>query len=166
MTWPEAVTAQPLTEDALDGIGQVLGRHGIPRVINAGLSQKWDRLVPPAAFERPMNLGLIRTAASDPQVRFLERHQRTHQFFVPTTPGRFLVAVAGAHPEAPQPGDLRVFLVDDGQGVCFAPGTWHSPLVVLDTAITFVTAMADSAIPDLDLRPIEPSVTVHLKESS
>lgn len=166
MTWPAHVIARPLTESSLDGIGQVLGRHGPPRAINAGLSHKWDRLVPPAAFDRPMNLGLLQTVSSEPQVRVLERHQRTHQFFMPTRPGRYLVAVAGDHPEAPAPRDLQVFLVDGDQGVCFDPGTWHSPLVVLEGLMTFVTAMADTADPDLDLRPIEPCVPVHLKECS
>jgi ureidoglycolate lyase len=52
-------------------------------------------------------------------------------------PQRFLVVVAPAGP-AFSPADLRCFMARAGQGVNYAAGTWHHPLIALDGGGDFV----------------------------
>lgn len=149
MNYP--LTAQPITARALDGQGHLLAPHAEPRTINGGLSQKWDRLLPPSAFEKPMNLGLIRTSPWGPHIPYLERHRYTHQLFMPTTPGRYCVVVGGDCSDGPQPGYLKALICEAGEGVSFSPGTWHCPLMPLDEPVLFLTAMRESPSPDIDI---------------
>lgn len=154
--------AQPLTMDLMKGQGHVLAPHGSPRSINGGLSQKWDRLLPPDAFEMPMNLGLIRTSPWGPRIPYVERHQYTHQLFMPTTAGRYCVVVGGDREDGPEPGDLRALICAAGEGVSFSPGTWHCPLMPLDEPLMFLTAMRQSESPDIDIHRLndQPEIQV------
>lgn len=143
-----------LTEDSLHGVGEVIAATGRPRILNGGASQKWDRLVPTEAFDGPMNLGLLRTRPGALQVTRLERHVHTHQFFVPMAPLPYVVVVAGNDPTGPNLDELAAFLCRGDAGVNFHPGTWHSPLIVVREAVTFLTAMRQSVVPDIDLREL------------
>lgn len=49
---------------------------------------------------------------------------------MPLLPQRFLVVVAAAGP-SPSPGQLQCFMARPGQGVNYAAGTWHHPLIAL-----------------------------------
>ena len=161
--FPSRVPVRPLSPDGLDGIGRVIGTHDRPRIINGGVSEKWDRLVPPEAFGHPMNLGILRTSPESLAVSRLERHLHTHQFFVPMAPLRYVVVVAGNDPAGPRADQLRAYLSDGTTGVDFHPGTWHSPLIPLDEPVPFVTAMRDTEVPDLDLRELDRPIALTLK---
>lgn len=71
------------------------------------------------------------------QLTVLERHPLGSQAFMPLSPNRYLVVVAGAGP-APAPTQLRCFQALPGQGVNFAPGTWHHPLLALQITSDFL----------------------------
>jgi ureidoglycolate lyase len=65
-------------------------------------------------------------------VRVVERHRLGSQAFMPLDREPFLVIVAAAAVgTTPQRQDLQCFLAQPGQGVNFARGTWHHPLVAL-----------------------------------
>ena len=66
----------------------------------------------------------------------LERHLLSSQTFLPLGEARFAVVVAPA--DAAGPGDLRAFLTDGQQGVHYAAGTWHHPLIALGRISDFV----------------------------
>lgn len=151
----QKLPVRPMTPQSLEGTGHVLAAHADPRPLNGGASVKWDRLMPPEAFDAPMNLGLIRTSPWGPRLTYLERHRHTHQFFMPVRRGRYCVVVGGNREDGPQRDDLQAFLCAAGEGVSFSPGTWHSPLMPLDEALMFLTAMRDSDIPDIELRQID-----------
>ena len=55
----------------------------------------------------------------------------------PLAPMRFLVVVALAGP-APRADQLRCFMAAPGQGVNYARGTWHHPLLALDAGGDFL----------------------------
>jgi ureidoglycolate lyase len=79
------------------------------------------------------------------QVRMLERHPLGSQAFMPLSGRPFLlvVAPAGAQVERSQ---LRAFLSNGCQGVNFAPGVWHHPLLALQAESDFlVVDRADPA---------------------
>lgn len=71
------------------------------------------------------------------RLSLLERHNRGSQAFVALAPRRFLVVVA---PPGPQPdlARLRCFVAAPGQGVNYAPGTWHHPLIAIDADTDFL----------------------------
>ena len=65
------------------------------------------------------------------QLQLVERHQLGSQCFLPLMRQRFLVVVAPPGP-APTPHELSCFMACAGQGVNYAAGTWHHPLIALD----------------------------------
>ena len=117
------------------------GSAGIPRTINEGFADRYDdlaqldtgreggRAVLSIFRAKPRSLPL--------QVRMVERHRLGSQAFVPLLPQRFLVIVAAAGP-APSPSQLRCFMTKPGQGVNYAAGTWHHPLIALDAGGDFL----------------------------
>lgn len=69
-------------------------------------------------------------------VEMMERHPLGSQAFMPLIEEPYLVVVARPGP-APGPDDLRAFLAQPGQGVNYAPGVWHHPLVALNRICDF-----------------------------
>lgn len=67
----------------------------------------------------------------------MERHTLGSQAFMPLGTMPFLVVVAESGP-APKVQDLRCFMVASGQGVNYARGTWHHPLIALEVPSTFL----------------------------
>ena len=70
-------------------------------------------------------------------VAMVERHPLSSQAFIPLAPARFLLVVA-APGDAPDPSALRVFVTDGSQGVNYARGTWHHPVLALDHVTDFL----------------------------
>ncbi len=62
-------------------------------------------------------------------IRMLERHPLGTQAFFPLSPEDWLVVVATG--ERPRADDLRLFRARGDQGVQYASGVWHHPLLVL-----------------------------------
>jgi ureidoglycolate lyase len=85
----------------------------------------------------------------------LERHPLGSQAFMPLSPCTFLVVVApgGAVPEL---AGMRCFLAAAGQGVNYARGTWHHPLLSLHQVCDFL--VIDRAGPGANLEeyPLAP----------
>lgn len=71
------------------------------------------------------------------KVETMERHPKASQAFIPTTGEPYLVVVAPAG-GAPTAADLRLFLAQGTQGVNYAPGVWHHPLLALNTVSDFI----------------------------
>jgi len=70
-------------------------------------------------------------------LRLLERHPLGSQAFMPLSPQAYLVVVAHAA-EKPDSGHLRCFRAAPGQGVNYARGTWHHPLIALHGLCDFL----------------------------
>ena len=71
------------------------------------------------------------------QVEVMERHPLGSQAFMPLSGLPYLVVVAPAG-AAPTLADLRVFLAQGQQGVNYAPGVWHHPLLALGEVSDFL----------------------------
>ena len=54
------------------------------------------------------------------------------------TPSKSSRPTAWAAGPAPSPTELRCFMTRPGQGVNYAAGTWHHPLIALDTGGDFL----------------------------
>ncbi len=130
------LAVQPLTAESFRPYGDVIEAGSAARrlSINGGTAERFDdlaRLDLTAAGGRPL-LSLFRAQARSLPLplQLIERHQQGSQAFMPLGGDAFLVIVAAAGP-APQPQDLRCFVAARGQGVNFAAGTWHHPLLAL-----------------------------------
>ncbi|MBB5751546.1 ureidoglycolate lyase [Prosthecomicrobium pneumaticum] len=134
--------AEKISEAAFAPFGTLIryaaddGRHYLPAVLEA---------TAPAAPA----LWINRIAAARPPVRIarLERHPFGAQSFVPLGGGRLLVTVcAAAANGAPDPGQMRAFVVPPGTGITYRPGTWHHGLVALDGPLDVLVVMATHGI--------------------
>ena len=75
------------------------------------------------------------------QLAMLERHPLGSQAFMPLSPHPYLVVVApsgDARGDAPDTARLRCFVARPGQGVNYARGTWHHPLIALHDGSDFL----------------------------
>ncbi|THF66532.1 ureidoglycolate lyase [Pseudothauera nasutitermitis] len=71
------------------------------------------------------------------EVSMLERHPRGSQAFMPLSGRPYLVVVAPPG-ERPATENLRVFLARADQGVNYAAGVWHHPLLALQAESDFL----------------------------
>lgn len=79
-------------------------------------------------------------------LHMLERHPLGSQAFFPLSPQPFLVVVATGD-EQPDLTSIRCFMAKSGQGVNYARGVWHHPLIALGVESDFLVvdrAGADS----------------------
>ena len=134
---------EPLTAEAFRAFGDVIEAADSARhhTINAGFAERYHDLARIDTAEsggRPL-LNIFRAVprALPLQLSEVERHLLGSQAFMPLTPQRFLVVVAAAGP-APLVDQLRCFMASPGQGVNYARGTWHHPLLALDVGCDFL----------------------------
>jgi ureidoglycolate lyase len=72
----------------------------------------------------------------------LERHPFSSQSFLPLDASRYLICVAGNDPGGwPDLQSLRAFAVPKGVGITYRAGTWHHPMIALDTPASFAIVM-------------------------
>jgi ureidoglycolate lyase len=137
------LTVDPLEAHAFSPFGDVIepGRPGKHRTINEGFAERFDdlaRLDTGRQGGQPvLSVFRARPRALPLQLRLVERHLLGSQAFVPLLPQRFLVVVAPAGP-LPVVAQLRCFIAGPGQGVNYAAGTWHHPLIALDAGGDFL----------------------------
>jgi ureidoglycolate lyase len=131
------IRIEPLTRDAFALFGDVIDGDGATKryTINDGYADRYHdlaRIDVAAADGRPL-LNIFRAKARRLPLRIalMERHPLSSQAFIPLRPGSFLVLVARAG-EPPSPSDLRCFRTEGSQGVNYARGTWHHPLIALE----------------------------------
>jgi ureidoglycolate lyase len=133
----------PLGTTSFAPYGQVIDRRGgrPPQSINDGSAVRLDDLGRVDAELRDAHVGISLVRATPRALPFrlecVERHRRSTQAFVPLSGLRWLVVVAPAG-RAPATGDLHAFWASGEQGVNYARGTWHHPLLVIDEVAEFV----------------------------
>ncbi len=132
----------PLTREAFRPFGEVIGTEGARHFpINDGTAERYHDL---ARLEltndggRPI-LSLFRAQPRrlPLQLSIIERHPLGSQAFIPLSPRPYLVVVAPPG-DAPAVSALRAFAVTKGEGVNYAPGVWHSPLLALEEGSDFL----------------------------
>jgi ureidoglycolate lyase len=139
------VPCSPLTAEAYAPYGHVImasprGEPGKPA--NQGTARRFDHL---AGLDdlRPgraaLNVSVFRCAprpAAPFEVELLEKHPASSQIFVPMNAARYLVLVARGG-DAPDLATLAAFVASGTQGVSYAPGVWHHPMIALDATVDF-----------------------------
>jgi ureidoglycolate lyase len=137
----KALTIEPLTREAFAPFGDVIALDGARQIpINLGTTIRYHdlaRIDVDEAGGRPLiNLFRGQPRAFPFEVTMLERHPLGSQAFIPLTDKPYLVVVAPA-------GQLefdavRAFATSGWQGVNYAKGVWHHPLIALDVVSDFI----------------------------
>ncbi|MBX7113807.1 MAG: ureidoglycolate lyase [Myxococcaceae bacterium] len=130
--------AQPLTPHAFAPFGDVVStaRLSQGKSANQGTGTRLD-FVAQLASTRPAakaNMVVFRCngQALPFHVKLLEQHPHSSQTFLPLKCERYLVCVAPTGADGlPVVSALQAFIGEAGQGVNYAPGTWHHPMVSL-----------------------------------
>lgn len=132
----------PLTREAFAPYGQVIEASDAAHhfTINAGNTERYHDLanIEPGPDGRAIVSIFRGQARSLPfAVQMMERHPLASQAFIPMSGRPYLVVVAPAG-EPPEVEDLRVFLARGDQGVNYATGVWHHPLLALEATCDFL----------------------------
>lgn len=134
---------EPLSDQAFRPFGDVIEAGGSAQqfLINEGFATRHHDLarVDVAAGGGRVGISVFRAVPRTLPLRLsvMERHPLGSQAFVAMSELPFLVVVA---PPAAQLNlqQMRCFLAGTGQGVNYAPGTWHHPLIALERASNFL----------------------------
>ena len=137
----KALTIEPLTREAFAPFGDVIELDGARQIpINLGTTIRFHdlaRIDVEEAGGRPLvNLFRGQPRVLPFEVTMLERHPLGSQAFVPLTDKPYLVVVAPAG--RLEPDAVRAFVTHGWQGVNYAKGVWHHPLIALDAVSDFI----------------------------
>ncbi|WP_322995819.1 ureidoglycolate lyase [Castellaniella sp.] len=136
------LTIEPLSREAFAPFGDVIQADDAAKhfTINEGNTERYHDLadIDPGADGR----AIVSIFRGKPRtlpftVTMMERHPKASQAFIPMSGRPYLVVVAKAD-TTPTVGDLRVFLCQGDQGVNYARGVWHHPLLGLDAVSDFL----------------------------
>jgi ureidoglycolate lyase len=132
----QQLVLEPLTADAFKPFGDVIEATDAAKhfSINQGYAERFDRLahvdVAQDGGQAAISIFRARARPQPLQLTMLEKHPLGSQAFMPLSGQPYLVVVAlGA--DQPDLKSLRCFAATGQQGVNYAKGTWHHPLLAL-----------------------------------
>ena len=137
------LTIEPLAAETFRPFGEVIeaSNTGQHFSINDGFAERYHDLahidVASGGGRAILSIFKALPRSLPMQLVLLERHPLGSQAFMPLSDLPFLVVVAeaGAVPDLLQ---IRCFRAAPGQGVNYARGTWHHPLIALQAPCNFV----------------------------
>lgn len=149
---------KPATPEALAPYGKVLGRDvGAP----AGASNFYDGKVAtskPVDFisDADTNLSLATIQPRDFELKYLERHFKHTQTFIPLG-GKPFVAVFGAPTDGEMPDldALEAFRFDGSAGFTMHIGTWHEFPFALEPDTDMVVVLRNETTRDLSAENVK-----------
>ncbi len=151
---------EPLSHDAFAPFGQVIEASDAAQhfTINDGNTERYHdlaRLEPGADGKAIVSIfrGLPRQLPFE--VSMMERHPLASQAFMPLGQHPYLVVVAPPGP-APTIEQLRVFLCQPHQGVNYATGVWHHPLLALHAVSDFLVIDRSGPGHNCDIVSLDP----------
>jgi ureidoglycolate lyase len=130
-----------LTEESFKPFGNVIEALGEYQSINQATTKRFHDLATIDVVDnagRPL-FNIFRTMPRPRPiaVKLLERHPLSSQAFFPLDNKPYLVLVAPAGDDV-DINTIRTFIANGRQGVNYHRGTWHHPLLALDTETDFV----------------------------
>ncbi len=136
------LTPTPLTAAAFAPFGEVVATEGhAPQWINGGNTERFDTLAT-LRTDSPDDRLVINLFRGQPRalplrIELLERHPLGSQSFHPLSGQPYLILVAEAVTQ-PHPQHMHLFHARADQGICYAPNTWHHPLLALHRVSDFL----------------------------
>lgn len=139
---PTRLTIETLTPQAFAPFGEVIQIDDSREhfTINDGYAERYHDLARIDAGEGGhaiVSLFRGKPRALPITISMMERHPRGSQAFVPLSGHPYLVVVAAAD-STPAVANLRAFRCEGHQGVNYARGVWHHPLLALDGVSDFL----------------------------
>ncbi len=133
---------EPLTRAAFAPFGDVIEADGARHFeINDGSTTRFHDLarvdVEAEGGHALVNIFRARPLPMPLTIAMVEKHPLGSQAFVPLEAAPFLTVVAPPG-DAVAPADLRAFLARGGQGVNYARGVWHHPVIALGRETDFL----------------------------
>lgn len=137
----KVLTVRLLTREAFASFGDVIELDGAQHFpINGGNTERYHDLAKVDVYDqggRP----LVNVFRGQPrvlpfEVKMLERHPLGSQAFIPLDKRPYAVVVA--QEGRLDPDGLRAFVTRGWQGVNYAKGVWHHPLLALEAVTDFV----------------------------
>jgi ureidoglycolate lyase len=137
----KTLVIEPLTRAAFAPFGDVIEIEGATHFpINRGTTMRYHDLARLDVADeggRPLvNLFRGEPRALPFEVSMLERHPLGSQAFMPLGDTPYLIVVAPAGTLAPD--KVRAFVTRGWQGVNYAKGVWHHPLIALRARSDFI----------------------------
>ncbi len=147
-----------LTREAFSPFGEVIETEGAEQfTINQGTTTRFHALAGVEAGPDARAILSIFRGTRRPSpiaLKMLERHPLGSQAFFPLTPHDWLIVVA----DAPSADRLRCFRARGDQGVNYARGVWHHPLLVLEPVHDFLIVDRDGPGDNLEERNLDRNV--------
>jgi ureidoglycolate lyase len=165
---PRLLIVEPLSADAFRPFGEVIEASDAVRhyPINGGTTERYHDL---ANIELDAEgRAIISIFRAQPRslpytISMMERHPRGSQAFMPLSGRPYLVAVA-PRGEQVTAGGIRVFLGRADQGVSYAAGGWHHPLLALHAVSDFLVIDRAGPGPNCEERDLaEPALIAPLE---
>ena len=144
------IAALALTKAAFKPFGEVIAADGLAGIaVNEARGLRFDTGAQLAhstrAGEPVLALYRMRPSQAPFSVKLFEHHPHGAQMFLPMSAARYLVIVAPRLPSGdPDISAVQVFVARADQGVIYAPGVWHAPLVALEADSTFAMMMFEN----------------------
>jgi ureidoglycolate lyase len=142
-----------LTREAFAPFGDVIELDGARHYpINGGTTERYHdlaRVEVGAENGRPLiNVFRGQPRAWPIEISMMERHPLGSQAFLPVGDVRYAIVVAPAGDLDPL--RLRAFMTHGWQGVNYAKGVWHHPLLALDRVSDFIVIDRGGDAPNCD----------------
>jgi ureidoglycolate lyase len=137
----KTLAIEPLTRAAFEPFGDVIELDGAKQIpINLGTTIRFHDLcnldVTDEGGRALVNLFRGQPRVLPFEVKMMERHPLGSQAFVPLNDKPYLVVVAPAGPL--DESKIRAFATRGWQGVNYAKGVWHHPLIALGEVSDFI----------------------------
>lgn len=160
------LVVQPLTREAFAPFGDVIAADDSAQhfSINGGNTERFHDLARLEPGPEGRIIASIFRGQPRPMpftVSMMERHPLGSQAFIPLSGNPYLVVVAAAGP-APGADKLHAFLARPGQGVNYATGVWHHPLLALNEVCDFLVIDRSGPGKSCDEVTIEPPALLDL----
>lgn len=160
------LVVQPLTREAFAPFGDVIAADDSAQhfSINGGNTERFHDLARLEPGPEGRIIASIFRGQPRPMpftVSMMERHPLGSQAFIPLSGNPYLVVVAAAGP-APGTDKLHAFLAQPGQGVNYATGVWHHPLLALNEVCDFLVIDRSGPGKNCDEVTIEPAALLDL----
>lgn len=143
-----------LTRAAFAPFGDVIELDGARRFpINGGTTERFHDLasidVSDAGGRPLVSLFRAQPRAEPIEIVIMERHPFGSQAFIPLAAvARYAIVVAPAGDF--DPARMRAFMAEGWQGINYAKGVWHHPLLALDRVSDFVVVDRGGSQPNCD----------------
>lgn len=153
------LTIEPLTAQAFEPFGEVMEASDSARhfTINAGSTERYHDLaridVSSGGGHAILSIFKAQPRSLPLRLLLLERHPLGNQAFMPLSALPYLVVVTEANP-VPDLSRIRCFRAAPSQGVNYARGTWHHPLLALQSQSDFLVVDRGGAGANCDEYPL------------